>query len=83
MFKKPARPARGDAQAAPAATPMQRRGLVLGVGSAGAAAIAIKLIPGAPVAAAAVPVAAAATEGADGGYRLSAHVRRYYETTRS
>ena len=83
MIMKSARPARAEVQATPATTPMQRRGLVLGVGAAGAAALAVKLVPGAPAAAAAVPVAKAVASGEEGGYRLSAHVQRYYETTRS
>ena len=84
MVMKSAKPARQDAQTAPAANPMQRRGWVLGVGTAGAAALAVRLIPGAPAAAAAaLPVAKAAVEGVEGGYRLSAHIQRYYETTRS
>ena len=83
MIMKSARPARAEVQATPATTPMQRRGLVFGVGAAGAAALAVKLVPGAPAVAAAARVAKAVPALEQGGYRLSAHVQRYYETTRS
>ena len=62
--------------------PLKRRGLLLGVGAAGAAAVAVKLMPGAaPVATAAV--AAKKLIDPAGGYQVTQHVRRYYETTRS
>ena len=64
------------------ANPLKRRGLLLGVGAAGAAALAVKVMPGAaPVA----TVALAAKKGIDpaGGYQVTPHVLRYYETTRS
>ena len=63
-----------------AATP-RRRSLLLGAGVAGAAAIAAKTLPIAPVEAAASTVAKTAPEGG-GGYQLSQHVLRYYETTK-
>lgn len=59
----------------------RRRSLLLGAGAAGAAAIAAKTLPIAPVEAAASSVAQAAPE-AGGGYQLSQHVLRYYETTK-
>lgn len=59
-----------------------RRGLVVGAGVAGAAALgAAALYRGAvppTTVAAAAPVA-----GEHDGYRLSDHVKRYYETTRT
>ena len=62
--------------------PLKRRGLLLGVGAAGAAAVAVKLMPGAaPVATAAV--AAKKLIDPAGGYQDTQHVLRYYETTRS
>ena len=62
--------------------PLKRRGLLLGVGAAGAAAVAVKLMPGAaPVATAAV--AAKKLIDPAGGYQVTQHVLRYYETTRS
>ena len=65
-----------------AAHPLQRRGLLIGAGAAGAAALAIKTLPGAaPV----TPVALAAQAAVDpaGGYQVTPHVLRYYETARS
>jgi hypothetical protein len=68
-------------QSAPA-NPLKRRGLLLGVGAAGAAALAVRALPGAtPVATAAV--AAKAAVDPSGGYRLTEHVLRYYDTARS
>jgi hypothetical protein len=62
--------------------PLKRRGLLLGVGAAGATAIAVKVMPGAaPVATAAV--AAKKVIDPTGGYQVTPHVLRYYETTRS
>ena len=62
--------------------PLKRRGLLLGVGAAGAAALAVKVMPGAaPVATAAV--AAKKVIDPAGGYQVTQHVLRYYETTRS
>lgn len=83
MGFKTGQPASAHASPVDAAAAMKRRGLVLGVGGAGAAAMAVQLLPGVP-AAAVVPVAGAAVPAASaGGYRLSAHVQRYYDTTRS
>jgi hypothetical protein len=68
-------------QSAPA-HPLKRRGLLIGVGAAGAAALAVKALPGgAP--AATVAVAAKAAVDPAGGYRLTEHVLRYYDTARS
>ncbi|MEP7058487.1 MAG: formate dehydrogenase [Caldimonas sp.] len=65
----------------PAAT-VGRRGLVVGVGVAGAAAVAAHALHRAAVDA---PVAPVAKTGAiDGeGYRLTPHVLQYYETTKA
>ena len=62
-----------------------RRSLLVGVGVAGAAAIAVKALPGsAPEALATAAVGAAkVAPDTSGGYRLTAHVRRYYETTQA
>ena len=63
-------------------SPLKRRGLLLGVGAAGAAALAVKVMPGAaPVATAAL--AAKKVIDPAGGYQVTQHVLRYYETTRS
>lgn len=67
---------------ADAPSPLKRRGLLLGVGAAGAAALAVKVMPGAaPVAT--VVVAAKKVIDPAGGYQVTPHVLRYYETTRS
>ena len=64
------------------AKPLKRRGLLIGAGAAGAAVLAAKALPGAaPVAPGAV--AAKTLLDASGGYQVTAHVLRYYETTRS
>ena len=64
------------------AKPLKRRGLLIGAGAAGAAVLAVKALPGAAPAA---PVAVATKTLVDtsGGYQVTAHVLRYYETTRS
>ena len=63
--------------------PLKRRGLIFGAGAAGAAAIAVTALPlaRAPVATAASGSAAAAA-AEKGGYQLTQHVLRYYQTTR-
>ena len=72
--------------AAPASpsSPVGRRGLVVGAGVAGAAAVAAHALHRGVVA---PPVATTAkvapVEGEGEGYRLTAHVRRYYETTKA
>jgi hypothetical protein len=60
---------------------LERRDVVVGIGVVGAAAVAAQVLPGS----AAVPAAAAVADGSstDAGYRLSAHVQRYYETTKA
>ena len=60
--------------------PLKRRGLLLGAGVAGAAALAAKTLQVAPV----EPAPTAAKSAADpaGGYRLTHHVLRYYETAK-
>jgi len=67
------------ADAAGAAPRARRRSLLLGAGGAGVALVAARLGTQAPAEA----VAAAASEPVAGtGYRLTAHVLRYYETTK-
>ena len=58
-----------------------RRGLLLGAGVAGAAAVAAGGLHRAVVAEAGPVTAPVATEGT--GYRLTPHVLRYYETTQA
>ena len=77
MSMKASEPSRGEAR-----NPLKRRGLLLGAGAAGAAALAVKLMHGA----APVPTAAVAVKKVidpAGGYQVTPHVLRYYETTRS
>jgi hypothetical protein len=62
--------------------PASRRGFFLGAATVGAAAAAVKVLPA--VDASAEPVAAAAARPAPekgGGYSLSEHVKRYYQST--
>jgi hypothetical protein len=68
-------------QTAPAQA-LKRRGLLIGAGAAGAAALVVRALPGAaPVAATAV--AKATVVDTTGGYQLTPHVLRYYETARA
>ena len=61
-------------------TNLQRRGflLTLGVGGAGAAAVAVRTLSGGSVA----PGAAREPDADGDGYRLTDHVRRYYQTVK-
>lgn len=66
----------------PSVSPVSRRTLFAGAGTAGALAAAATLLPSTP---AQPPVAAAkpALEGGeDGRYRATAHVMRYYQTAK-
>lgn len=63
------------------ATPLKRRGWLLGAGAVGAVAIAAKTGALAPTELAAA--AAASPVDADGGYRLTPHVLRYYQTAKA
>ncbi len=74
------RPA-GPAKPLPAAHPLKRRGLLIGMGAAGAAAVAVKALPDA--APQAEPAATVASQAEAGGYQASQHVLRYYETARA
>ena len=62
-----------------------RRNLLVGAGVVSAAAIAVKALPSAAPEALASAAANAAKAAPDtsGGYQLTAHVRRYYETTQA
>lgn len=71
----------GTAKPLPAAQPLKRRGLLIGMGAAGAAAMAVKALPDA--APQATPAAAAVPQATAGGYQASPHVMRYYETARA
>jgi hypothetical protein len=63
-------------------TPLKRRGLLLGAGAVGAAVLAVKALPASAPAPVAVVATPRALEGS-GGYQLTDHVRRYYETARA
>lgn len=67
----------------PDANPLKRRGLLIGAGAAGAAVLAVKALPGAAPVATTAAVAAKKVVDTGGGYRVTDHVLRYYETTRS
>jgi len=63
-------------------TPLSRRRLFAGAGTAGALAAAAAVLP---LSQPAAPVAAAlpkALPEAGGGYQLTAHVQRYYQTAK-
>ena len=60
--------------------PMSRRTVFAGAGTAGALAAAAAVLPLTPSAVPATAVASAAAT--DGGYQLTEHVRRYYQTAR-
>jgi hypothetical protein len=62
---------------------MPRRNWVFGVGAAGAAALAVKALPPTPAALVSATAALKPVVEATGGYQLTAHVLRYYETARS
>jgi hypothetical protein len=67
---------------APVVSPSNRRGVLAGAAAVGAAVIAAKALPGTP-ATIGQPATVVARSAPDtrGGYQLTAHVRRYYETT--
>jgi hypothetical protein len=65
-----------------AASPLSRRTLFAGAGTAGALAAAAALLPKSPVPAAPVASAAPKSADSDGGYQLTEHVQRYYQTAR-
>jgi hypothetical protein len=71
-----------DPSQAPLTPALKRRGMLLGAAAAaGAAVVAAKVLPGTQ-AEAVVAAPAKATDDA-GGYRVTAHVQRYYETART
>jgi len=59
-----------------------RRRVLAGAGLAGAAAVAAQALPGTPAEPSAA-VAAATPPDTAAGYRLTPHIRRYYETTQA
>ena len=76
-------PAQRPAEPSPLSVPRRdRRGLVVGTGIAGVAAVAAHALMRAGVEKPAAE-AGASTAPADGGYRVTPHVLRYYETTKA
>lgn len=66
-----------------AANPLKRRGLLIGAGAAGAVVLAAKTLPGAAPVATTTAVTAKKAIDTSGGYQVTDHVLRYYETTRA
>jgi hypothetical protein len=62
---------------------LSRRTLFAGAGTAGAVAAAATLLPGVVQQSTPAPEAKVPPPERGGGYRLSEHVKRYYETTRT
>ena len=77
------KPAQGPAESAASAPRRDRRGLVVGTGVAGVAAVAAHALGRSGVAAPAAAAAASPAGDSAGGYRLTPHVLRYYETTKA
>ena len=71
------------ASATATANPLKRRGLLIGAGAAGAAVLAAKALPGAAPVAEAVASTAKKVIDTSGGYQVTDHVLRYYETARA
>ena len=66
-----------------ASRPVKRRNWVIGAGALGAAAVVLKALPGTAPTAPVVALAQASADTAGGGYRLTAHVQRYYDTAKT
>ncbi len=64
---------------------LTRRTALAGVGVAGAAAVAATVLPsgGTPVQTAATAAAVPTQVDSAGGYRMTEHIQRYYDTTRA
>ncbi|MCX2862291.1 formate dehydrogenase [Paucibacter sp. PLA-PC-4] len=62
---------------------LQRRGVLLGAGAAGAALLAAKTLTGTAPAAPVVAEVAKTLAETGSGYQVTPHVLRYYETARS
>lgn len=72
-----------DRSSTAAANPLKRRGLLMGAGAVGAVVLAAKVMPGAAPVATTVAVATKKVVDTSGGYQVTDHVLRYYETTRA
>jgi hypothetical protein len=76
MKSSTVRPISPGSEASPT---VRRRQVFAGAAGVGTLAAAAALLPQAEPAA---PAATAATEPPDGGYRLTEHIQRYYQTAR-
>ena len=65
------------------ATPLKRRGLLIGAGTAAAAVLAAKVLPGAAPPVTTAAVTARKLVDTSGGYQVTDHVLRYYATARA
>lgn len=65
----------------PTSAKIDRRNLVLGVGTAGVAAVAVQALRPTTAVVPVVDVSKAVTEAGD-GYQVTPHVLRYYETAK-
>lgn len=63
-------------------SPISRRKALAGAGTAGALAAAAAVLPIGPRSAEPVVAAKQPEPDANGGYQLTEHVKRYYQTTR-
>ena len=68
---------------ADAATPLKRRGLLIGAGAAGAAVLAVTALPGTAPLATAVASNAKKLVDTSAGYQVTDHVLQYYATARA
>ena len=77
----PVPPASSDSPVSPA-SPVSRRRLFAGAGTAGALAAVATVLPLQKQAVVATGTALQPAADANGGYQLTAHVQRYYQTAR-
>ena len=75
-------PSESSSKPVTAGSPLKRRGMLLGTGVALAAGVAAAAASRTLQTAEPQPVAPAKRDETADGYRLSAHVKRYYETAR-
>ena len=80
-FPLPQMPAKSPAES-PAESALSRRRLFAGAGAAGALAAAVAVLPRQPEPAAAAAAEPSSEPQAGGGYQLTAHVQRYYQTAK-
>lgn len=82
MSKSVAPPHAPSPAAAAGASPVSRRRLFAGAGTAGALAAAASLLPAQPEAVAEAAAGPRAAPEKGGGYQLSDHVKQYYRTAK-